>query len=110
MDGLLQVIRQRRLQSFPHPVLREELAGLRWTARAGILRPDHSASGHDDAVMAVALAVQAVVHAGPAFEGPLAEATFGRVTNQTPSPFASASQRLLYPSEVNAERFDPHSW
>lgn len=60
-DTLLQLIRQRRLRSFPHPTLREELTGLRWIEKAGVLRPDHPATGHDDAAVAVALAAQAVV-------------------------------------------------
>lgn len=60
-ETLLQLIRQRRLRSFPHSVLREELAGLRWTEKAGVLRPDHPATGHDDAVVSVALAAQTIV-------------------------------------------------
>ncbi|HEV8340168.1 MAG TPA: hypothetical protein VGR25_11015 [bacterium] len=60
---LLQLIRDRRLTAFEHPVLREELAGLRWTERGGVLRPDHPASGHDDAVVAVALACRAALEA-----------------------------------------------
>lgn len=60
-DTLLTLIRERRLRSFPHPVLREELTGLRWTEKGGVLRPDHPASGHDDAVVAVALAAHAAL-------------------------------------------------
>lgn len=60
-DTLLQLIRQGRLKSRPHDVLREELAGLRWVERGGVLRPDHPVSGHDDAAVAVALASHAAV-------------------------------------------------
>jgi hypothetical protein len=85
-DTLLQLIRQRRLRSFAHPILREELAGLRWVEKAGVLRPDHPATGHDDAVVAVGLAaMQAVAQATshrPAASrvppGPVAGVTLGR--------------------------------
>lgn len=54
---LLQFIRNRKLKSYPHEALRQELAGLRWVEKAGVLRPDHAASGHDDLAVAVALAL-----------------------------------------------------
>jgi phage terminase large subunit-like protein len=84
-DTLLQLIRQRRLRSFPHQGLREELAGLRWVEKAGVLRPDHPATGHDDAVVAVGLAAtQAVAQAiaprpsaGRVPPGPVAGVTLG---------------------------------
>ena len=64
-DTLLQLIRQGRLKSRPNKVLREELAGLRWIERGGVLRPDHAASGHDDAAVAVGLAALAAVSEKP---------------------------------------------
>ncbi len=64
-DTILQLIRQGRLRAFPHPVLREELVGLRWVEKGGMLRPDHSAAGHDDAVVAVALAARAMQEVPP---------------------------------------------
>lgn len=63
MNTLLQAVRQQRLRLFPHPVLREELGGLSWVARNGVLRPDHRVGAHDDAVMSAALAVQAIIAA-----------------------------------------------
>ena len=64
-ETLLQLIRQGRLKSRPHAVLREELAGLRWVEKGGVLRPDHPASGHDDAAVAVGLAALAAVSERP---------------------------------------------
>ncbi|KKK49767.1 hypothetical protein LCGC14_3131730, partial [marine sediment metagenome] len=55
-DTLLQLIRQERLHSYDHPLFREELSGMRWVEKNGILRPDHRTSKHDDTVVAVALA------------------------------------------------------
>ncbi|KKL53730.1 hypothetical protein LCGC14_2272530 [marine sediment metagenome] len=55
-ENLLQMIRQGTLRSFDHPLLREELSGLRWIDKGGVLRPDHTGNLHDDTVIAVALA------------------------------------------------------
>ena len=64
-ETVLHLLRQRRVRLFPHPVLREELTGLRWTVKGGVLRPDHPASGHDDAVVAFALAARALQEPAP---------------------------------------------
>ena len=55
-ENLLMMIRQGTIKSFDHPLLREELSGLRWIDKGGVLRPDHSGNSHDDTVVAVALA------------------------------------------------------
>jgi phage terminase large subunit-like protein len=60
-ENLLQMIRQGTLKSFNHPLLREELSGLRWVDKGGRLRPDHPDNAHDDTVIAVALAASRAV-------------------------------------------------
>jgi len=36
---------------------------LRWVEKAGVLRPDHPATGHDDIAVAVALASRCLIEA-----------------------------------------------
>jgi hypothetical protein len=87
-DALLQLIRQRRLRSFPHAGLREELAGLRWVEKSGVLRPDHPASGHDDLVVATTLAA---MQAAGTEHGTLTEEEFARGIITGPSHEEAAS-------------------
>jgi hypothetical protein len=57
---ILDLVRTRRLRSEPHKELRSELLGLEATETAAGWRVDHKPGRHDDHVIAVALAAQAV--------------------------------------------------
>lgn len=97
-DTLLQLIRQGRLKSRPHAVLREELAGLRWVEKGGVLRPDHPASGHDDAAVAVALAAHAALDK-PAMRELVAYGTEDMLKDPKYAPFyrEQAGWRQVWP-------------
>jgi hypothetical protein len=57
---VLDLVRTRRLRAQPHAELRRELLGLEATETAAGWRVDHRPGQHDDHVIAVALAAQAV--------------------------------------------------
>lgn len=59
--NLLELIRSRKLRSFPHKKLKDELLGLSFVDKAGNLRVDHRPGSHDDHPMAVAVACLAAV-------------------------------------------------
>lgn len=59
---LLDLVRTGRLLSVPHEELRRELLGLEVQQTASGWRVDHKAGRHDDHVVAVALAAQAVAN------------------------------------------------
>jgi len=54
---LLDVIRRGQLRCFPHPEFKRELFGLVLKETIKGFRVDHTTSGHDDATVAVALAI-----------------------------------------------------
>jgi hypothetical protein len=103
-DVLLTLVRQRRLTSVPHPVFREELEGLNWVERGGSLRPDHESGGHDDSVVAVALAAWAAIESG----GARAPLLFGSPEDMRAQAAAYAGQGVqLSPGELFGGR---RSW
>jgi len=55
---LLDVIRRRCLRSHPHPVLKQELLSLEVKESLSGYRVDHKSGGHDDATVAIGLALQ----------------------------------------------------
>ncbi len=59
---LLDVIRRRRLRSHPHAELKQELLALEVRESLSGYRVDHKSSGHDDATVAVGLALQGLPH------------------------------------------------
>ena len=59
---LLDVIRRRRLRSHPHAELKQELLSLEVRESLSGYRIDHKSSGHDDATVAVGLALQGLPH------------------------------------------------
>jgi len=59
---LLDVIRRRQLRCAPHPDLKMELTALEVKESLSGYRIDHKSSAHDDAVVAVALALQGLPH------------------------------------------------
>ena len=58
---LLDLVRRCKLKALPHPELRKELLGLEVRQTAGGWRADHKRGGHDDHVVALALATQRLV-------------------------------------------------
>ena len=79
---LLDLIRRGRLRSRPHDELRRELLGLEVQETQAGWRVDHKPGRHDDHVVAVALAAQAVADGGP--------------------PIDFASQTIIGPDRVTA--------
>jgi hypothetical protein len=63
-SNLLELVRARRLRCFPHGVLKDELLRLEFKEVSGNLRVDHPSGGHDDHVVATAMAALAAVQAG----------------------------------------------
>ena len=59
---LMDVIRRRQLRCAPHADFRMELTALEVKESLSGYRVDHTSSGHDDAVVAVALALQGLPH------------------------------------------------
>jgi len=76
-DDLLQLVRQRRLTSIENKVLRAELEGLRWVERMGLLRVDHRAGQHDDAIVALALASSVALSSESRAGGPISAMRVG---------------------------------
>ena len=54
--NLLELVRERRLRCYHHEGLKDELLNLEFREVGGNLRVDHPASGHDDHVVALAMA------------------------------------------------------
>lgn len=58
---LLDLVRRGKFKALPHPELRKELLGLEVKQTASGWRADHKRGGHDDHVVALALAAQRMV-------------------------------------------------
>jgi hypothetical protein len=70
---LLDLVRTRRLKCRLHEALRKELLGLQVSETLSGYRVDHQATGHDDHVVAVALAIAGLAEQRVAPEGPSPE-------------------------------------
>jgi len=80
---LLDLIRSRRLRARPHEALQRELLGLEVQETAAGWRIDHQRAGHDDHVIAVAMAAQHIAQVGTAS----GEAIFGPERVSARGPF-----------------------